>query len=76
MVDACPRPVGLILAEGPESVMVEPARSAVLQLLPPDRVAVVRSGHGVHRDRPALWLRSVTALAELLLRVDSGPPSP
>lgn len=67
MVADCPLPLGLIAAEGPDTATVEPGRSALLALLPGDRVALIRGGHGVHRDRPALWLRSVVTLSEILL---------
>jgi hypothetical protein len=65
-VAACPRPVGLLAAEGPETALVEPVRSQLLSSLPAQHVEKIVGGHGLHRDRPALWLRSVTTLAATL----------
>ena len=63
LLTACPVPVGLIAAEGPDTALVPPARAGVLDALPADRLALVHAGHGVHRDRPALWLQAVLRLA-------------
>jgi len=62
LVVDCPVPVGLVVADGPDSTLVEPARSAVLAGLEPARVVPVRAGHGLHRDRPALFLKALLDL--------------
>lgn len=66
LVTACPRPVGVLAAEGPDTALVEPVRTQLLSALPAPHVETIVGGHGLHRDRPALWLRSVTALADTL----------
>ena len=53
----------MLLAATRESALVDPDRAAVLGRLPAERVAVVASGHSIHRDRPALWLRQVLDFA-------------
>ena len=41
------------------------SRSVVLMnRLPPDHIAVLESGHTIHRERPALWLHHVLRFAE------------
>ena len=62
LVVDCPVPVGLVLADGPETATVEPGRSRLLAALAPDRVIEITAGHGVHRDRPALFLRALLQL--------------
>lgn len=63
LVRGCPIPVHL-LAATTDSALTEPDRSAVLEALPADRIAILASGHSIHRDRPALWLRHVLAFAD------------
>jgi pimeloyl-ACP methyl ester carboxylesterase len=63
LVERCPVPVSL-LAATQDSTLGEPARSALLTRLPAERVAVVDSGHTIHRERPALWLHHVLRFAE------------
>jgi pimeloyl-ACP methyl ester carboxylesterase len=63
LVAGCPVPVGLLAATA-DSALVEPDRSALLDQLPADRVAVVASGHAIHRERPGLWLQHVLRFAE------------
>lgn len=60
LVGACPAPVHLLAATPPGSALTDPDRTELLDLLE-DRALVVESGHGVHRDRPALWLHAVLA---------------
>lgn len=62
LVVDCPLPVGLVVAEGPETATVEPGRSQVLAALEPARVVAIAGGHGIHRDRPALFLRALLDL--------------
>lgn len=62
LVVDCPVPVSLIVALGPETAMVEPGRSQVLAALEPARVVGIAGGHGLHRDRPALFLRALLDL--------------
>lgn len=66
LVRACPRPVQLLAAPAATSTVTGADRQALLALLPAERVTVVRSGHGIHRDRPALWLHTVLGFAEIL----------
>lgn len=62
LVVDCPVPVGLVVADGPETALVEPGRSRVLAGLEPGRVVAITGGHGLHRDRPALFLRALLHL--------------
>lgn len=66
LVRACPLLVQLLAASPATSTVIGADRAALFDLLPADRVAVVASGHGIHRDRPALWLRTVLGFAESL----------
>jgi len=61
LVDDCPVPVQL-LAATQDSALVDPDRSTLVEQLPADHVAVVESGHSIHRERPGLWLHHVLAL--------------
>ena len=63
LVERCPVPVSL-LAATQGSTLVEPARSALMSRLPAEHVAVVDSGHTIHRERPALWLHHFLRFAE------------
>ena len=47
----------------PGSTLRGEDRGAVLDTLPPERVTRIDSGHGIHRDRPGLWLQAVLAAA-------------
>jgi pimeloyl-ACP methyl ester carboxylesterase len=62
LVVDCPLPVSLVVAEGPETALVEPARARVLAGLEPARVVRIAGGHGLHRDRPGLFLRALLDL--------------
>jgi pimeloyl-ACP methyl ester carboxylesterase len=64
LVRDCPVPVHL-LAATEDSALVDPDRSALLDLLPGDHVAVIQSGHTIHRERPGLWLHHVLGFAEI-----------
>ena len=64
LVADCPVPVGLVVAVGPETAMVEPARSRVVAGLQAGRVVEIAGGHGLHRDRPALFLRALLHLTD------------
>ena len=55
LVQKCPVPVQL-LAATQGSTLGEPDRSALMSRLPADQVAVIDSGHTIHRERPGLWL--------------------
>jgi pimeloyl-ACP methyl ester carboxylesterase len=61
LVLRCPVPVSLLLADGPGTATVEPER-AQLVALAPERVIEVRAGHGLHRERPAMFLRALLEL--------------
>ena len=62
LVVDCPLPVSLVVADGPETATVEPGRTQVLAGLEPSRVVAIKGGHGLHRDRPALFLRALLEL--------------
>lgn len=62
LVVDCPLPVSLVVATGAGTAMVEPGRSEVLAGLEPGRVVEIDGGHGLHRDRPALFLRALLDL--------------
>ena len=62
LVVRCPVPVHLLIATR-DSALLEPARTAVLDLLPDDQVQLIRGGHDLHRDRPGLWLHTFLELA-------------
>ena len=63
LVAQCPVPVHLVIATR-DSALLEPARTAVLDLLPDDQVQLIDGGHDLHRDRPGLWLHTFLELAE------------
>ena len=63
LVERCPVPVQL-LAATQGSTLTEPARSALMSRLPAEHVAVLDSGHAIHRERPGLWLHHVLRFAE------------
>ena len=66
LVNECPVPVQL-LAATKDSALTNPDRSVVMDRLPADHVAVIDSGHTIHRERPALWLHHVLRFAETTL---------
>jgi pimeloyl-ACP methyl ester carboxylesterase len=63
LVDECPVPVQL-LAATEDSALINPDRSVLMDLLPPDHIAVIEGGHTIHRERPALWLHHVLRFTE------------
>lgn len=63
LVRDCSVPVQLLAATD-NSALGDPDRSALMQELPDDHVVVIKSGHGIHRERPALWLHHVLRFAE------------
>jgi pimeloyl-ACP methyl ester carboxylesterase len=63
LVRGCPVPVQL-LAATEDSALVDPDRSALLDLLRDDHVVVIESGHTIHRERPGLWLHHLLRFAE------------
>ena len=62
LVAHCPVPVQL-LAATEDSALTDPDRSVLMGRLPADQVAVIVSGHTIHRERPALWLHHVLRFA-------------
>jgi esterase len=62
LVQDCPVPV-LLLAATDDSALTEPDRSVLMNRLPADHIAVLESGHTIHRERPALWLHHVLRFA-------------
>ena len=63
LVQDCPVPV-LLVAATDDSALTDPDRSVLMNRLPPDHIAVLESGHTIHRERPALWLHHVLRFAE------------
>jgi pimeloyl-ACP methyl ester carboxylesterase len=63
LVQDCPVPM-LLLAATDDSALTDPDRSVLMNRLPPDHIAVLESGHTIHRERPALWLHHVLRFAE------------
>jgi esterase len=63
LVHECPVPV-LLLAATKDSALTDPEKSVLLDRLPSDHIAVIDSGHTIHRERPALWLHHVLRFAE------------
>jgi pimeloyl-ACP methyl ester carboxylesterase len=63
LVQDCPVPL-LLLAATDDSALTDPDRSVLMSRLPADHVAVLESGHTIHRERPALWLYHVLRFAE------------
>jgi len=62
LVAECPVLVHLLAATD-DSALTDPDRSVLLGRLPADQVAVITSGHTIHRERPALWLHHVLRFA-------------
>lgn len=62
LVARCPVPVHLLVATR-DSALLEPVRTAVLELLPDDQVEFIDGGHDLHRERPGLWLHVFLELA-------------
>jgi pimeloyl-ACP methyl ester carboxylesterase len=62
LVAQCPVPVHLLIASR-DSALLEPVRTAVLDLLPDDQVELIHGGHDLHRDRPGLWLHTFLEVA-------------
>jgi pimeloyl-ACP methyl ester carboxylesterase len=63
LVQDCPVPVQLLAATD-DSTLTDPDRSVLMKRLPADHIAVLQSGHAIHRERPALWLHHVLRFAE------------
>jgi pimeloyl-ACP methyl ester carboxylesterase len=63
LVQDCPVPVQLLVATE-DSALTDPDRSVLMNRLPADHIAVLESGHTIHRERPALWLHHVLRFAE------------
>ena len=62
LVGSCPVPVQL-LAATQDTALVDPDRSALMDRIPADQIAVIDSGHTIHRERPGLWLHHVLRFA-------------
>ena len=63
LVERCSVPL-LLLAATQGSTLAEPARSALMSRLPDEHIAVLDSGHTIHRERPGLWLHHLLRFAE------------
>jgi pimeloyl-ACP methyl ester carboxylesterase len=64
LVHECPVPVQL-LAATQNTTLTDPDRAALISRLPAEHIAVIESGHTIHRERPALWLHHVLRFAEM-----------
>ena len=58
LVQGCPVPVQLLAATH-GTTLNDPDRSVLMDRLPAEHVAVIESGHVIHRERPGLWLYHV-----------------
>lgn len=67
LVAASPVPVALLAAVGRESALLDPDRSEVLRLLPPERVTEIPGSHHVHLDEPASWVEAVDTFGRSLV---------
>jgi len=67
LVAASPVPVALVATDGRESALLDPDRSELLRLLPPERVTEIPGSHHVHLDEPASWVDAVDTFGSSLL---------
>ena len=67
LVTASPVPVALVATIGRESALLDPDRSELLRLLPPERVTEIPGSHHVHLDEPARWVEAVDTFGRSLL---------
>ena len=67
LVEASPVPVALVATLGRESALLDPDRSELLRLLPPERVTEIRGSHHVHLDEPAHWVDAINTFGDSLL---------
>jgi pimeloyl-ACP methyl ester carboxylesterase len=63
LVQGCPVPLQL-LAATQGTTLNDPDRSVLMDRLPAEHVAVIESGHVIHRERPGLWLHHVLRFAD------------
>ena len=66
-------PITVLAATPPESALGEPERSGLLALAAD--ALVVESGHGVHRDRPGVWVAAVVAAVGRVSPSPTGRPA-
>jgi pimeloyl-ACP methyl ester carboxylesterase len=67
LVAASPVSVALVAAVGRDSALFDPDRSALLAMLPPERVTELAATHHVHLDEPTRWVQAVDAFGRSLL---------
>jgi len=67
LVAASPVPVALMATNGRESALLDPDRSELMRLLPPERVTEIPGSHHVHLDEPASWVDAVDTFGSSLL---------
>lgn len=72
MVAAVGCPVTILAATPGRSALGGPEREALLASA--DRAIVIESGHGIHRDRPGVWVAAVTEAAGSVLPPASRRP--
>ena len=66
LVRGFPVPVGLLASTGRYSALGDPERTAVIELLPRDRVTELAGSHHLHLDDPTQWLEVVTTFGASL----------
>ena len=67
LVAASPVPVALVATLGRESALLDPDRSELLRLLPPERVTEIPGSHHVHLDEPTKWVAAVDSFGSSLV---------
>ena len=67
LVAASPVPVALVAALGRESALLDPDRSELLRLLPPERVTEIPGSHHVHLDEPTKWVDAIDNFGDSLV---------
>ena len=67
LVAACPVPVALVATLGRESALLDPDRSELLRLLPPERVTEIPGSHHVHLDEPTEWVNAINAFGDSIV---------
>jgi len=67
LVAACPVPVALVATLGRESALLDPDRSELLRLLPPERVTEIPGSHHLHLDEPTKWVDAIATFGDSLI---------
>jgi len=67
LVAACPVPAALVATLGRESALLDPDRSELLRLLPPERVTEIPGSHHIHLDEPTKWVDAIDTFGDSLI---------